>query len=99
MLGKNSQSVEVLGQAAQGGGDVTIPGGVPELWGCGTEGRDSVSMVRVGQRLDLVTTEISSDLNDSMILSFSSMLSCHLTGVSLLSSLPRFSTMSRQPGR
>ena len=50
MLGKNSQSVEALGQAAQGGGDVTIPGGVPELWGCGTEGRDSVSMVRVGQR-------------------------------------------------
>ena len=25
--------------AAQGGGGVTIPGGVPEPWGCGTEGR------------------------------------------------------------
>ena len=24
---------------AQGGGGVPIPGGVPELWGCGTEGR------------------------------------------------------------
>jgi len=27
-----------VAQAAQGGGGVTIPGGVPELCGCGTEG-------------------------------------------------------------
>ena len=27
------------GTAAQGGGGVTVPGGAPELWGCGTEGR------------------------------------------------------------
>ena len=27
-----------IGTAAQGGGGVTIPGGVPEPWGCGTEG-------------------------------------------------------------
>ena len=26
-----------MAQAAQGGGGVTIPGGVPELCGCGTE--------------------------------------------------------------
>ena len=26
-----------LAQGAQGGGGVTIPGGVPELCGCGTE--------------------------------------------------------------
>ena len=28
-----------VAQAAQGGGEVTIPGGVPEPCGCGTEGR------------------------------------------------------------
>ena len=27
------------GTAAHRGGGVTIPGGVPEPWGCGTEGR------------------------------------------------------------
>ena len=27
------------GTAAHGSGGVAIPGGVPELWGCGTEGR------------------------------------------------------------
>jgi len=27
------------GTAAQGGGGVTVPGGVPEPCGCGTEGR------------------------------------------------------------
>lgn len=26
-------------QTAQGGGEITIPGGVSELWRCGTEGR------------------------------------------------------------
>ena len=26
------------GTAAQGGGGVTVPEGVPEPWGCGTEG-------------------------------------------------------------
>ena len=28
-----------LAQGAQGGGGVTIPGGVQELWRCGTEAR------------------------------------------------------------
>ena len=33
------KSGEALAQAAQGGGGgVTIPGGVQELWRCGTEG-------------------------------------------------------------
>jgi len=27
-----------LAEAAQGGGGVTVPGGAPELWGCGTAG-------------------------------------------------------------
>ena len=28
----------MLGQAAHGGGGVTVPGGIQEPWGCGTEG-------------------------------------------------------------
>ena len=40
ILGRNSsQSNNAVAQAAQGGGAVTIPGGVQELWRCGTEGR------------------------------------------------------------
>ena len=47
------------------GGGVTIPGGVPGPWRCGTEGR--------GQRawwdgLGLGTLELFSNLKDSMIL-------------------------------
>ena len=39
ILGKNysQKSGEALAQAAQGGGGVTIPGGVQKLWRCGTE--------------------------------------------------------------
>ena len=33
------KSGEAVAQAAQGGGGVTVPGGVPEPCGCGTEGR------------------------------------------------------------
>ena len=33
------KSGEALAQAAQGGGGVTVPGGVQELWRCGTEER------------------------------------------------------------
>ena len=32
------KSGEAVAQAAQGGGGVTIPGGVPEMRRCGTEG-------------------------------------------------------------
>ena len=39
ILEKNSSQKEVLySQAARGDGGVTVPGGVQELWGCGTEG-------------------------------------------------------------
>jgi len=38
----------VLEQAAQGGGGVTIPGGVEEKGKCLTEGRDLMSMVGMG---------------------------------------------------
>ena len=40
MIGNISsqRSSEAVAQAAQGGGGVTVPGGVPEPCGCGTEG-------------------------------------------------------------
>ena len=41
ILGKISspKSSRALAQTAQGGGGVTVPGGVPELRRCGTEGQ------------------------------------------------------------
>ncbi len=47
------------GTAAQGGGGVTKPGGVPELWGCGTEGSEQWA-----QWLDVGILEVSSKLRD-----------------------------------
>jgi len=47
-----------VARAAQGGGGVTIPGGVQETWRCGTEGRGQWAW------WDLT---VSSNLNDSMI--------------------------------
>ena len=52
---------------AQGGGGVTVPGGVPELWGCGTEGRGQWARWR-GLGLGLGISEVFSNLTDSMIL-------------------------------
>jgi len=40
-------SAEALAQAAQGGGGVTVPGGVQELCGCDTGGTWSVVMLRM----------------------------------------------------
>jgi len=40
ILRKRSAAVA---QAAQGGGGVTVPGGVPEPCGCGTEGHGLVA--------------------------------------------------------
>ena len=37
VLGKNT--LKALVQAAQGGGGVTVPAGIQEKCGCGTEGR------------------------------------------------------------
>jgi len=41
ILAKISSPIELYcsGTAAQGGGGVTVHGGVPEPWRCGTEGR------------------------------------------------------------
>ena len=50
-------------QAAQGGGAVTVPGGVPELCGCGTE--DVVSGHGgdgMGWQLNQVISEVFSNL-------------------------------------
>jgi len=43
-----------LEQAAQGGGGVTIPGGVQKMCRRGTLGHSLVGMVVLGQRLDLM---------------------------------------------
>ena len=54
------------GTAAQGGGGVTVPGGVPELWGCGTEGC-GYGHGGGGLGLDLEILVDFSNLNVSMI--------------------------------
>ena len=41
-------SGEALEQTAQGGGEITAPGGVQEMQRCGTEGHDLVSVVVMG---------------------------------------------------
>ena len=68
MLGNISSHKEQCcsGTAAQGGGGVTIPGGVPEPWGCGTEGCGQWVWWG-GLGLDLVILEVFSNLNGSMI--------------------------------
>ena len=51
------------GTAAQGGGGVTIPGAVPELWRCGTK-RAVTRWGGLG--LDLMILVVFSNLNDSL---------------------------------
>jgi len=43
-----SERVVLQWHIAKGGGGVTVPGGVPELWRCGTEGCSQWSWVEVG---------------------------------------------------
>ena len=59
-----------MAQAAQGGGGVTVPGGVQEMWRCGTEGHSSLGRVGVDQQLDWMILAVLSNLSDSMILPF-----------------------------
>ena len=59
-------SGEAVAQVAWEGGGVTVPGGVQELWGCGSEGHGQCHGGS-GLGLDLVILEAFSDLNDSMI--------------------------------
>ena len=56
-----------FGTAAQGGGGVTIPGGVQKPWGCDTEGRGQWARGDASG-LDLGILKASSNLNDSMVL-------------------------------
>ena len=71
MLGNTASPKErrCSGTAAQGGGGVTVPGGVPEPWRCGSEGRGQWAQWG-GLGLDLGILEVSSNLGDSMILGF-----------------------------
>ena len=63
ILGKSGEAVA---QAAQGGGRVTIPGGVQETRGCVTEGRDQWARCD-GLTIGLDDLSILSNHNDSMI--------------------------------
>ena len=55
-----------MAQAAQGGGGVTIPGGVQETRGCVTEGCDQWARCD-GLTIGLDDLSILSNHNDSMI--------------------------------
>ena len=61
------KSSEALEWAAQGGGGIAIPRGVPEPWRCGTEGRGQWAWC---DRLLVGLGDLSrpSNLNESMIL-------------------------------
>jgi len=54
-------------QAAQGGGEVTIPGGVQKTCGWGTLGHGLGGMVVLGGWLDLMILEVFSNLNHRII--------------------------------
>jgi len=68
ILGKTSPKEWSVAQVVQGNGRVTVPGGVPELWRCGTEGHGQWATLVVGGWLDWVILEVFSNLNDSVIL-------------------------------
>ena len=56
-----------MAQAAQGGGGVTVPGGVKEPCGCGAEGHGPVDVVAMVWWLDWMMSVVFSNLYDSMI--------------------------------
>ena len=62
-----SKRVVRLWHSCPGSGGVTIPGGVPEPWRCGTEGRGQWAWWG-GLGLDVVILEVVSNLHDSMLL-------------------------------
>ena len=69
ILGKTSSlSGQALEQAAQRGGEVTIPGGVQKMCRHGLSGHGLGDMIVLGCRLDLMILEVFSNLNDAMIL-------------------------------
>ena len=62
------KSGQALDQAAQGGGGVTIPGGIQKMCRCGTSGHGLAGTGVLGWRLDLIILEVFSNINISMIL-------------------------------
>jgi len=61
----SQKSDDALAKAAQGGGGVTVPGGVQEMCRCGTEGHGLWAWWCWGG-LDLAILEVFSNLNDSI---------------------------------
>jgi len=55
----------VIGTSCPGSGGVTVPGGAPEPWRCGTEGRGQWARWG-GLGFDMVILEFFSNMNDSM---------------------------------
>ena len=68
ILGEMSSQKEWWGSgtAAQGGGAVTVPGGVQEACRCGFEGHGLVGVVGMGWWLDYMIWRVFSNFNDSM---------------------------------
>jgi len=62
----SSWSGSRIGTVCPGSGGVPIPGGIPELWRCGTEGHCQWAW-RDGLGLGLGILEVFSSLNDSTI--------------------------------
>ena len=62
------KSSNALAQAAQGGGGVTIPGGVPEPWRCGTEGCSQWAWWGWADSWIWGLLMVFSNINDSVIL-------------------------------
>ena len=60
----SQKSGDTLAQAAQEGGGVSVPGDVQVTCGCGTEGRGYEGMGEMHWRLDQMTLEVFSNLND-----------------------------------
>lgn len=65
LLWKSGQALEL---ATQGVGEVTIPGGVEEMIGHGTECCGCIGIVMFSQRLGSMILEIFSSLMEFMIL-------------------------------
>jgi len=59
---------QALDQAAQGSGGVPIPGGVKKPCGCGTSGHGLTGMGVLGWWLNLMISEVFSNIHDSVIL-------------------------------
>ena len=64
MLCHVGKSGNAVAQTTRGGGGVTVLGGIPEPWRCGTEGYIS-GHGGGGLGLELGTLEVFSNLNDS----------------------------------